>query len=80
MQDLSETAIPIVLKPTSRPMRICDVRRRSIKLLVFSITDGQIFLSSDLFNSGIRPAINVGLSVSRVGGAAQVQRLFQLQI
>ena len=38
---------------------------------VISITDGQIFLESDLFNSGVRPAINVGLSVSRVGGAAQ---------
>ncbi|MEE8433853.1 MAG: F0F1 ATP synthase subunit alpha, partial [bacterium] len=40
---------------------------------VISITDGQIFLSTDLFNSGIRPAINVGLSVSRVGGAAQLK-------
>lgn len=39
---------------------------------VISITDGQIYLESELFNSGIRPAINVGLSVSRVGGAAQV--------
>ena len=38
---------------------------------VISITDGQIFLSADLFNSGIRPAINVGISVSRVGSAAQ---------
>jgi F-type H+-transporting ATPase subunit alpha len=38
---------------------------------VISITDGQIFLESDLFNSGVRPAINVGISVSRVGGAAQ---------
>ncbi len=42
---------------------------------VISITDGQIFLSSDLFNSGIRPAVNVGLSVSRVGGAAQVKAM-----
>lgn len=40
---------------------------------VISITDGQIFLEGDLFNSGIRPAINVGISVSRVGGAAQVK-------
>ena len=40
---------------------------------VISITDGQIFLETDLFNSGIRPAINVGLSVSRVGGAAQIK-------
>jgi len=39
---------------------------------VISITDGQIFLESDLFNKGIRPAINVGLSVSRVGGSAQI--------
>ncbi len=38
---------------------------------VISITDGQVFLESDLFNSGVRPAINVGISVSRVGGAAQ---------
>jgi len=42
---------------------------------VISITDGQIFLESDLFNSGIRPAINVGNSVSRVGGAAQVKAM-----
>ena len=40
---------------------------------VISITDGQIYLETDLFNSGIRPAVNVGLSVSRVGGAAQVK-------
>ncbi|MFP6655322.1 MAG: F0F1 ATP synthase subunit alpha, partial [Myxococcota bacterium] len=40
---------------------------------VISITDGQIFLETDLFNAGIRPAINVGLSVSRVGGAAQTK-------
>src|SRR5256885_1164140 len=40
---------------------------------VISITDGQIFLETDLFHSGVRPAINVGLSVSRVGGAAQVR-------
>src|ERR1700761_8173118 len=42
---------------------------------VISITDGQIFLESDLFNAGVRPAINVGLSVSRVGGAAQVKAM-----
>jgi F-type H+-transporting ATPase subunit alpha len=42
---------------------------------VISITDGQIYLESDLFNSGIRPAINVGLSVSRVGGAAQTKAM-----
>lgn len=42
---------------------------------VISITDGQIYLESDLFNSGIRPAVNVGLSVSRVGGAAQIKSM-----
>ena len=45
---------------------------------VISITDGQIFLESDLFHSGIRPAINVGLSVSRVGGAAQLGAMKQV--
>lgn len=42
---------------------------------VISITDGQIFLETDLFNSGVRPAINVGLSVSRVGGSAQIKAI-----
>ncbi len=42
---------------------------------VISITDGQIFLQSDLFNSGVRPAINAGLSVSRVGGSAQIKAM-----
>jgi F-type H+-transporting ATPase subunit alpha len=42
---------------------------------VISITDGQIFLESDLFNQGVRPAINVGISVSRVGGAAQIKAM-----
>jgi F-type H+-transporting ATPase subunit alpha len=42
---------------------------------VISITDGQIFLETSLFNSGIRPAINVGISVSRVGGAAQIKSM-----
>merc|ERR1712017_43490 len=44
---------------------------------VISITDGQIFLSADIFNSGMRPAINVGISVSRVGSAAQVKAISQ---
>jgi F-type H+/Na+-transporting ATPase subunit alpha len=42
---------------------------------VISITDGQVFLESDLFNQGVRPAINVGISVSRVGGSAQVKAM-----
>jgi F-type H+-transporting ATPase subunit alpha len=45
---------------------------------VISITDGQIYLESDLFYSGVRPAINVGLSVSRVGGAAQIRAMKQV--
>src|SRR6202166_45238 len=45
---------------------------------VISITDGQIFLETDLFNSGVRPAVNVGLSVSRVGGAAQIKAMRQV--
>lgn len=45
---------------------------------VISITDGQIYLESDLFYSGIRPAVNVGLSVSRVGGAAQIKAMKQV--
>lgn len=45
---------------------------------VISITDGQIYLEADLFNAGIRPAINIGLSVSRVGGAAQVKAVKQV--
>src|SRR5206468_12539968 len=45
---------------------------------VISITDGQIFLESDLFYSGVRPAVNVGLSVSRVGGNAQTKAMKQV--
>jgi F-type H+-transporting ATPase subunit alpha len=45
---------------------------------VISITDGQIFLESDLFNAGVRPALNVGISVSRVGGAAQIKAMKQV--
>ncbi|MGH8104608.1 MAG: F0F1 ATP synthase subunit alpha, partial [bacterium] len=45
---------------------------------VISITDGQIFLEPELFNSGVRPAINVGISVSRVGGSAQVKAMRQV--
>src|SRR5512137_1889928 len=45
---------------------------------VISITDGQIFLESDLFYQGVRPAINVGISVSRVGGSAQIKAMKQV--
>ncbi len=45
---------------------------------VISITDGQIFMESDLFNAGVRPAVNVGLSVSRVGGSAQIKAMRQV--
>merc|ERR1712070_1133801 len=45
---------------------------------VISITDGQIFLESELFHSGVRPAVNVGLSVSRVGSAAQIKAMKQI--
>src|SRR4029077_10536687 len=45
---------------------------------VISITDGQIYLETDLFNQGVRPAVNVGLSVSRVGGAAQIKAMRQV--
>ena len=45
---------------------------------MISITDGQIYLGTDLFYSGVRPAINVGLSVSRVGGTAQIKAMRQV--
>ncbi len=45
---------------------------------VISITDGQIYLETDLFNQGVRPAVNVGLSVSRVGGSAQIKAMRQV--
>ena len=47
---------------------------------VISITDGQIFLETDLFNQGFRPAINVGISVSRVGGSAQIKSMKKVLI
>ncbi len=52
--------------------------RHFVPTNVISITDGQIFLETDLFNSGIRPAMNAGLSVSRVGGAAQTKIIKKL--
>ena len=51
-----------------------------VYLNVISITDGQIFLESDLFNAGQRPTINAGLSVSRVGGAAQTKSMKKAQV
>lgn len=64
----SLTALPIIETQAS------DVSAY-IPTNVISITDGQIFLESNLFNAGIRPAINVGISVSRVGGAAQIKSM-----
>ena len=64
----SMTALPIIETQAS------DVSAY-IPTNVISITDGQIFLSNDLFNSGIRPAINVGISVSRVGSSAQTKAM-----
>jgi len=67
----SITALPIIETQAS------DVSAY-IPTNVISITDGQIFLETELFNSGIRPAINVGISVSRVGGAAQAKAMKQV--
>ncbi|XP_055960341.1 ATP synthase subunit alpha, chloroplastic-like [Mercurialis annua] len=67
----SMTALPIVETQSG------DVSAY-IPTNVISITDGQVFLSSDLFNAGIRPAINVGISVSRVGSAAQIKAMKQV--
>src|ERR671923_743841 len=64
----SLTALPVIETPAG------DVSAY-IPTNVISITDGQCFLESDLFNQGVRPAINVGVSVSRVGGAAQVRAM-----
>ena len=67
----SLTALPVIETQAS------DVSA-SIPTNVISITDGQIFLETDLFNSGIRPAVNVGISVSRVGGSAQIKAMRQV--
>nr|YP_009532280.1 ATP synthase F0 subunit A [Cuscuta pentagona]AYA51681.1 ATP synthase F0 subunit A [Cuscuta pentagona]UMI33738.1 ATP synthase CF1 alpha subunit [Cuscuta pentagona] len=67
----SMTALPIVETQSG------DVSAY-IPTNVISITDGQIFLSADLFNAGLRPAINVGISVSRVGSAAQIKAMKQV--
>ena len=67
----SLTALPIIETPAG------DVSA-FVPTNVISITDGQIFLETDLFNSGVRPAIDPGLSVSRVGGAAQTKIIKKL--
>ena len=67
----SLTALPIIETQAS------DVSAY-IPTNVISITDGQIFLETDLFYQGIRPAMNVGLSVSRVGSAAQIKAMKQV--
>src|SRR5499433_3876866 len=67
----SLTALPII------ETQLGDVSAY-IPTNVISITDGQIYLESDLFNSNVRPAINVGLSVSRVGGSAQIKAMRQI--
>ena len=67
----SITALPIIETQAS------DVSAY-IPTNVISITDGQIFLETELFNSGVRPAINVGISVSRVGGSAQSKAMKQV--
>ena len=80
MNDLPEELKPVVKgggSLTSLPIietQAGDVSAY-IPTNVISITDGQIFLESDLFNSGVRPAINVGISVSRVGGSAQIKSM-----
>ncbi len=80
--------VPESLKPKLRPggsltaLPIIETQAGDVSAYiptnVISITDGQIFLDTDLFNSGIRPAIDVGISVSRVGGSAQVRSMRKL--
>ncbi len=69
--DVSKTALPIIETQAG------DVSAY-IPTNVISITDGQVYLEPNLFNAGIRPAINVGLSVSRVGGSAQIKAMKQV--
>lgn len=80
MNDLPESLKPIVKGGGSlTALPIIETQAGDVSAYiptnVISITDGQIFLESDLFNSGIRPAINVGISVSRVGGNAQIKAM-----
>ena len=80
MNDLPESLKPIVRGGGSlTALPIIETQAGDVSAYiptnVISITDGQIFLESDLFNSGVRPAINVGISVSRVGGNAQIKSM-----
>src|SRR5690554_2717473 len=80
MNDLPESLKPIVKGGGSlTTLPIIETQAGDVSAYiptnVISITDGQIFLESDLFNSGVRPAINVGISVSRVGGNAQIKSM-----
>lgn len=80
MNDLPESLKPIVKGGGSlTALPIIETKAGDVSAYiptnVISITDGQIFLESDLFNSGVRPAINVGISVSRVGGNAQIKSM-----
>ena len=80
MNDLPESLKPVVKGGGSlTALPISETQAGDVSAYiptnVISITDGQIFLESDLFNSGVRPAINVGISVSRVGGSAQIKSM-----
>ena len=80
MNDLPEALKPIVKGGGSlTALPIIETQAGDVSAYiptnVISITDGQIFLTSDLFNSGVRPAIDVGISVSRVGGSAQIKSM-----
>jgi len=80
MNDLPENIAPLVKGGGSlTALPIIETQAGDVSAYiptnVISITDGQIFLESDLFNSGVRPAINVGISVSRVGGSAQIKSM-----
>ena len=80
MNDLPDSLIPVVKGGGSlTALPIIETQAGDVSAYiptnVISITDGQIFLESDLFNSGVRPAINVGISVSRVGGSAQIKSM-----
>ncbi|EUC47637.1 hypothetical protein COCMIDRAFT_89489 [Bipolaris oryzae ATCC 44560] len=74
----SLTALPVIETQGGDVSAVSDPFPRYIPTNVISITDGQIFLEAELFYKGIRPAINVGLSVSRVGSAAQVKAMKQV--